>query len=64
MEGCLRAGEERPNPEMLSLVRVAVESLNFDWLLGWEAVTGERSGSCEDAPLGYSSSPGGHWLLT
>ena len=24
--GCLRAGEERPNPEMLSLVRVAVKS--------------------------------------
>ena len=26
VQGCSREGEERPNPEMLSLVRVAVES--------------------------------------
>ena len=32
VEGCLRAGEERPNPEMLSLEWVAVKScLGSDW---------------------------------
>ena len=38
--------------------------LNFHWLLEWEAVTNERSGSCGDALLRYSSSRGGHWPLT
>ena len=38
--------------------------LNSHWSLEWEAVTNERSGSFEDAPLRYSSSRGGHWPLT
>ena len=38
--------------------------LNSHWLLEWEAVADERSGSFGDAPLGYSSSWGGHWPLT
>ena len=87
VQGCSREGEERPNPELLTLEWVAVESwlgsawpaykaqkiqggpgemrfLNSHWSLEWEAVTNERSGSCGDAPLGYSSSRGGHWPLT
>ena len=35
--------------------------LHFHWLLEWEAVTHERSGSWEVGTLWYSSSPGGHW---
>ena len=32
VQGCSREGEERPNPEMLSLVRVAVKScLGSGW---------------------------------
>ena len=38
--------------------------LNSHWSLEWEAVSDERSGSFGDAPLGYSSSRGGHWPLT
>ena len=38
--------------------------LHSHWLLEWEAVTHERSGSWETSTLGYSSSPGGHWPLT
>ena len=41
-----------------------MRSPNSDWPLEWEAVAGERSGSLKDAPLRYSSSPGGHWPLT
>ena len=40
-----------------------MRSLHFDWLLRWETVSAERRCSCGDAPLGYSSSQGGHWLL-
>ena len=38
--------------------------LHFHWLLEWEVMTHERSGSWEANTLGYSSSPGGHWPLT
>ena len=37
--------------------------LHSDWLLRWEAVTEERRWSWENASLGYSSSPAGHWPL-
>ena len=38
--------------------------LNSQWSLEREAVSDERSGSFGDAPLGYSSSRGGHCPLT
>ena len=37
--------------------------LDFHWLLEWEAVTDERSGSFDADTLGYSSSWGGHLNL-
>ena len=38
--------------------------LNSHWLLEWEVVADERSGSFEDDTLAYSSSWEGHWPLT
>ena len=51
-------------PREFTAVQAKRAVQNFHWSLEREAVTNERSGSFEDAPLGYSSSRGGHWPLT
>ena len=59
-------GLERPAYKALEFHSAPGQTgtLNSHWLLGWEAVADERSGSFDADTLRYSSSGRGHWPLS